>query len=410
MEEIKFNPCMVCIESLREKLFKMKTRFGMIPFNKSKPLIKRFFYDIYTGYDPTKIADLGTDKFNIEHVVPASIIAPDVQSTSEIFIDTEPYHDLNILFPTLTDINTLRANYVYGNISRNRRELSLISDIDAKFGIINKNNFYGNYTPPNTSSLIKTSNISRLPKNYDNYILSYPGPCPIGQCIFQPAKIFSGDIARIVFYTYLMYGINPTKRPFTNKQPWLGIADKGTCSGFPFDKFEKFFFEHLKEYYFWAKEDPISLTETNKNKKIIELSQVPNIFVGYLDAAKCQKSECNLDDYYTISSFMMIEDLFFGKLHDHKIYTDLEFPVLPEIKPKLTMTRPPTYSIHLFNTMAAEIKGSRLTPDQSTCAQAIVKEDISGTDKELESAKKIIVETKSLPKRGGFINYKFKII
>ena len=63
--------------------------------------------------------------------------------------------------------------------------------------------------------------------------------CLLGQCIFHPNKRFSGDIARIVFYYFLMYAYDFTKRPSTNEIPWYANVDpknKNQCQGFNFEK------------------------------------------------------------------------------------------------------------------------------------------------------------------------------
>ena len=43
-----------------------------------------------------------------------------------------------------------------------------------------------------------------------------------------------------------------------------------------------FFFDHLREYYNWAKIDKVSEEESKRNKQILGLTQVPNIFVGHI--------------------------------------------------------------------------------------------------------------------------------
>lgn len=413
--EIKFKPCKICIPSLREKLFEKKTKFGMIPFKKSKKIIKQFFYDMYTGYMPNDINRLGSYNFNIEHTVPASIIAPDPQSKDEIFIDTEPYHDLNILFPTITDVNSLRENCEYGEFTGSTEFGKLLDTPRSKkkLAIINKNEFYGNFNPPanrKDSPLLKRiSDPSNFISDNNNYLQFERS---LGKCVFQPAKTFQGDISRIVFYTYLMYVFDPTTRPFTKDEPWLGSVRNGECKGFDFDKFEKFFFDHLSEYYHWAKNDPISPNEIKKNKKIIKLSQVPNIFIGFMNKSKCTKKsidQCTLDDYYVTSSFEMIEDLLFGKEHDHKNYTTIEFPEYSKIKPKLTKL---TYSSNLLNIMTKEAKkdsentGSNVPIERSNCAYNIISDNIAGACDNIvsdnigncgEQRKNIVVDKFALP-------------
>jgi hypothetical protein len=78
--------------------------------------------------------------------------------------------------------------------------------------------------------------------------------------------------------------------------------------------------DHISEYNDWAKND-ISYREHNKNIAFIEKRGVPNIFIGYK----------NKDGHYVNSSFDMIQELFFGKEHDHEKYKSISF-----WRPKIT--------------------------------------------------------------------------
>jgi endonuclease I len=66
---------------------------------------------MYTGVYPK-----GDDTYNIEHIVPATVFLTNRPKGDIVELDKEPYHDPHILFPALKDINTIRANYVFGEI------------------------------------------------------------------------------------------------------------------------------------------------------------------------------------------------------------------------------------------------------------------------------------------------------
>ncbi len=327
----KMNPCRKCIDSLRLKLFKLKTENGLIAYKEIMKLAKQYLYDMYTGADTVTI-DRNKNDYNIEHTVLAQIIGPRPTDESFPYINKESYHDPHMLFPTSKEVNTFRANFVYGKIVDSREHALKSIETGANLSIINKDRIFDN-----SSSEIKTTR-QKL-KNFENkesmkdhlpeddiYVdntkakmnTDFRDPflqCEIGDCIFQPSVKFSGDISRIVFYYYLMYAYDVTKRPYTNDQPWIGNVDRNKCKGFKINAWEKFFFDHLNDYYQWAKNDPISTEEESRNKKIIDISSVPNIFVGYYTN----------DSLYHVSSFEVIDELLFGKSHDCKKYCTIDF-------------------------------------------------------------------------------------
>ena len=120
----------------------------------------------------------------------------------------------------------------------------------------------------------------------------------------------TGEISRIVFYFYLMYAYDPYKRPYTNNEPWLYDDN---CNFFDMKSWHIFFNNHLNEYYNWSK-TPISDYERNKNIKIMDEYSLPNIFIGYY----------NKEGKYTIIADI-IDELFFGKPHNHDKYTNISF-------------------------------------------------------------------------------------
>ena len=105
------------INNIRNRLFDIKTKHGMIPYSSVKNFLldNPKIYDIYANEpkDSKKIY-----LYNIEHAVLASIISkrPKGDNEKKIYINNEPYHDPHILFPTLKAINSLRSNYMFGDV------------------------------------------------------------------------------------------------------------------------------------------------------------------------------------------------------------------------------------------------------------------------------------------------------
>ncbi|VBB18628.1 hypothetical protein YASMINEVIRUS_1113, partial [Yasminevirus sp. GU-2018] len=330
--EKKLAPCDRCIRALRDKLFKLKTENGMIPYATLKYVVKDFMYDMYTGADSSKIV-LNKDKYNVEHAIIAKIVGERPTYESFPHINKEGYHDPHILFPTVKDINSIRANYVYGKITGSRKEaVDMASDINIS--IVNKDSIVSNLKskPFKFTSLKERDELGEdTPETLDMYIddtfskiigeTGFP-VCRVGDCVFQPPKEFSGDIARIVFYYFLMYAYDPTKRPYTGEEPWLSHVDfRGDikCSGFNYDLWKTFFHDHLVDYYNWAKNDGVSTEETLRNRYIIGATTVPNIFVGYYDEK----------GVYHESSFDILNELLFGKPHNHEKYEKMTFSSSP---------------------------------------------------------------------------------
>lgn len=329
---VELKPCDRCIKNLREKLFKIKTYCGMIPYKTGIEIAKNFMYDLYT----TNI--INERNKNIEHVVPAVIFRNRENINREkLDIDKEPYHDMHIYFPTNRDINTLRANYIYGNIANSRTEALLnknITKIINNDAILDKTNEYGvdglkkidehmiNKYDDKLDIYIDDGNSIKKEKSIINnnkrYFKQYR-VCDIGRCIFQPSKEFSGDIARIVFYFYLMYAYESKVRPYTKTVPWfnytVNFRDGSKYDTFQFEKWKVFFIDHINDYYKWAKNDGISFEENMRNIGIIDNTGVPNIFVGYR----------NIKGRYINSSFDIIDELLFGKEHNHEKYETMEF-------------------------------------------------------------------------------------
>ncbi|VBB18953.1 hypothetical protein YASMINEVIRUS_1485 [Yasminevirus sp. GU-2018] len=331
----KIIPCVRCINSLRTKLFKLKTHNGMIAYRDVVSLAKSYMYDMYTGATSDTVKSHGS-AYNIEHAVIAKIVGPRPTDETFPFINKESYHDPHILFPTSKDVNTLRGNYVYGHVADSREKaIKLSVETGANISIVNKQDVLLNTknTNPELGKLTTLTARSRIdpkvPEEDDIYIDDTRARmirgdrndfafCNIGECIFQPSKKFSGDISRTVFYYFLMYAFDTTKRPYTGEQPWIGNVETHriiNCQGFNFDAWRKFFFDHVDDYYNWAKNDPITAIETERNKYIIKTTSVPNIFVGFKTG----------DGRYQSSTFDVVEDLLFGREHNHKQYEDLVF-------------------------------------------------------------------------------------
>lgn len=324
-KNIKFNPCAKCINELRYKLFMNKTNCGMTSFRDMRNIMKQF-YDMYTG-------NVNIDNtHNIEHIIPLSVFIPKGTRRSidniRANINNEPYSDFHILVPTNKDINTVRANHAMGHISKNRDESYKRHDT-----IINRDNIIN--SPIKVTQLKKVNSLNELGDQLNDIYLHNPrgkgNECTSDTyCIFQPPLIFAGDISRIIFYFFLMYGYDFSKRPYEHPQyknkegeniehPWFFDEDGISCVGFNYSTWEHFFFGYIIDYYVWHKSDIVNDIERNRNKLIIKHTSVPNIFVGYADK----------DNIYHDADVNIVEDLLFGREHDHNIYTNMEFYKLP---------------------------------------------------------------------------------
>lgn len=322
-EQPEFSPCDICVSSLRRKLFYLKTKFCMKSYKEIKHFTLAHVKDIYTGL---KIQKNNKTEFNIEHTVPAAIFkgrsASDI-SYSKLYVNREPFADPHILFPTLKTINSLRENYVYGELANTREDALRDQSVTT---IANKNIIYDKRVEyrqahevvraaspqlkqMNGQEQAQVKKIIEGQEQEDIYIKGKPH-CLIGECVFQPSKKFSGDISRIVFYFYLMYGYDALKRPYTNDTPWL---HDDNCNFFDYGAWNIFFKKHINEYYNWSKH-ATSPEEIEKNKTIVDNYAVPNIFIGFYD------------EYGKYKSFdLIIDELLFGKKHDHEKYTNINF-------------------------------------------------------------------------------------
>lgn len=283
IEQKLFQPCNICIDSIRKNLYGIKNS-DYTDFNKKV----KDLTDLYTGADFKEIADKAV-KFNIEHVVPAHILSP--RSRSSIYIN-EAYYDIHLVFPTVTTINSIRGNNPYGDV-------------------VGKEGFKYTQIYPEISTPIdenKKMYIGRKQQEVFDHTTCN------GTCLVQPSNEYKGEIARIVFYYYLMYAYDITKRPNTGQEPWFINIRKKKCLGFNIGDWDKFFYEHLDEYYKWASVYGVSDAETTRNKLKSRIMGIPNIFVGYYNGKEYKKS-----------TMQIIDDLLFGAVHDHDTYTKIDF-------------------------------------------------------------------------------------
>jgi endonuclease I len=328
--EKKINIPYELVNNIRNILFEIKTKYGMIPYESTKNFLfyNPKIYDIYTN-EPKTMTKIKL--YNIEHVILSSIITnrPAKIFENEIFINNEPYHDSHILFPTLKIINSLRSNYIYGDIKESGFHFNKAIYPDTIQNI--KDNMFAdeNVIDINITSRTEIPENPEKPENYDTNSNIYIDDdckyskisdktgipftkCNIGECIFEPKEETSGTIARIVFYYFLMYAINPTVRPFTNDNPWLVYninqnKKKNICFGLNFDEWKKFFYDKFYYYYYCAKKYPATKQEHDRNIEIINFTGVPNVFIGYI----------NKDGEYIINTFKIIDELFgFEEIND----------------------------------------------------------------------------------------------
>lgn len=405
---MKLQPCKECIPYFRNRLFELKTTTcGMRSYDSIKKYILNNLYDMYTNINVHDIKH-NIDNFNIEHVIPSTIISSRPTDESKITVNKEPFHDPHILFPTLKEINVIRSNYGFGNIATNRKE-AVAKDVTR---FINRNIYLENfgsgihyeYSPKH---VIKVPDITKLPSDekFDIYIQDKDAQiindiakkksflvCDLGKCIFQPSKEFSGDISRIIFYYYLMYAYNPNRRPISNTYPWLGRINEqeNACEGFDIESWIKFFYEHLTDYYEWAKNDPINDIEILRNKKILALTGVPNIFVGYYN----DKGE------YVNSNFDFIDELLFGKKHDHNKYQRIKFYRAYKECPQI----PLNYDDKLINNFNKQL-------GKKTCRGWIINNNVNAINIQEKMYDKPTLPITSISQSGGFnnkYNYKYK--
>lgn len=305
-----FCPCDICINNLRIKLFKLKSNFNMLSYNQVNKFIKNNIEDHYSIYSD---AIQNPNLLNLEHVVPVNILSVDKRpDRNKININYEPVSDAHLLIPCATDINYLRSNKCYGIVAKNRSEA-----IDKKMLIINNNYVFN--APLSIKNKFKHLNESSIDKLYN---LDEKDDMYIFDDIFQPSNKYRGDLSRIVFYYYLMYGFDFTKRPITKcknvellpNESWFGNFSKDRIKCYNFEDWTKYFFDHINNFKEWAKNEIID-EEHTRNKNIIKNLGVPNIFIGFTDS----------DNKYVSFGNDIIDELFFGKNHDHNKYLDINF-------------------------------------------------------------------------------------
>ena len=205
-------------------------------------------YSIYTnlhkngkyGTDPE-----GTKGFQREHSMPKSWFNPVAKSgTSFTYKDIWPhYSDLTHLIPAEGIVNNKRSNNPYGT---NNGEWYTSEEGFSKMGAC-------------------------------TYSSDYTGRC------FEPNDMYKGDLARIYFYMVTAY----EKKQPTWSSTGDGIGDHcGTWTGDmfnledddPYQPFAPWAFDMLMK---WAKDDPVSQKEIDRNEAIYKMQGNRNPFVDY---------------------------------------------------------------------------------------------------------------------------------
>lgn len=255
---INYNPCTECINNLRHKLFEIKSIHGMQSYDSLKDFLKLNVYDLYLDAPINKTT---YNKFNIEHVVPATVFSINRADSRRVEIDKEPFHDPHILFPTLKSVNTLRSNYIFGDVTSdeasvcvNKTKIITIDDtkpIMAEFGVtveLSDKTKFDDVVNKNMICVNDGASVKQLGRDKKEFDL-----CEVGECVFSPIEETRGAIARCIFYFCLMYAYDPIMRPYTNTGNWLGNIRRGKKKCIAMRKWNEFFYERLEDYYSWGK-------------------------------------------------------------------------------------------------------------------------------------------------------------
>jgi len=324
-ESIGFDPCVICITELRQKLFKLKSISGMIPYNNGARFAKNHIHDFYSGSHSILEHDHLGDTYNIEHIVPVTVFRSrrNIQMHKIVQYSDEPIHDPHNFFATKKIINDVRKSHMYGDVlpsSTNTKmcinnTVSVVKDRAVADDLIQKD------TNQHFAEVHVLDNFSAFPFDDKNSIICIDESktvetktvCDIANCIFSPPAINKGAIARCIFYMFLMYAFNPNQRPDTPtvNHNWL------TNNGKTLPKWNDFFYTNLPTYYKWAITHEISPDEENRNNELINFCGYPNIFVGYVD----------ISGTYVRSTNEILNELLFSSTypHDHEKYTRIEF-------------------------------------------------------------------------------------
>jgi endonuclease I len=320
----------------------------MQSFSASKQIVeadaksqKKMINDLYA-------ISVDNKNMNVEHIIPASISGKREYLNSfensqmlnnNFFVNYEPYGDLHFMFATDQCINGMRNSFVYGNVTDSMETIININDSSTKKNeyitcIQKKDDQIHLYFPKDSQipvkdghftthcySEIDPSDISEMIKIYYN---SQNADCK--DCLFEPPDSTKGSIARVLFYFYLMYAYDVSKRPVVLKgmvdDLWLGYVGKTSIFtskirgakdnkenvptststqgnlqsikgnqmndmikeyGFNQTGWIHFFENHIDEYYEWHTKFPINDSERQRNRYIIEKTNVPNPLIGSFD-------------------------------------------------------------------------------------------------------------------------------
>ena len=322
-ESIEFNPCVICITELRQKLFKLKSISGMIPYNNGAKFAKRHIHDFYSGSHFILDHDHLKDTYNIEHIVPATVFRSrrGMQNNKIAQYSDEPLHDPHNFFATKKIINDVRKSHIYGDVLPSSTNTKMC--INNTVGVVKNRAIADDLIQKDINQHFAEvhvlDNFSIFPFDDKNSVICVDESktietktvCDIANCTFSPPAINKGAIARCIFYMFLMYAFDPHQRPGTPKvnHNWL------TNNGSTLPKWNDFFYTNLPTYYKWATTNEISPDEENRNKELITFCGYPNIFVGYVD----------ISGTYVRSTNEILNELLFSHLHDHRKYLDIEF-------------------------------------------------------------------------------------
>ena len=213
-------------------------------------------YSIYTNLHRNGSASdpEGVKGFQREHSMPKSWFNPIAKSgTSFTYKDIWPmFSDLTHLIPAEGKVNNKRSNFPYGETTGENYKL------DGK----------------NKTGYKSEENFSKLGLNtYGDYVGT----------VFEPNDIYKGDLARIYFYMVTAY----EKKQPTWSSTGDGIGDHcGTWisdmfnleDDDPYQPFAPWAFDMLMK---WAKDDPVSQKEIDRNEAVYKMQGNRNPFVDY---------------------------------------------------------------------------------------------------------------------------------
>ena len=227
-----------------------KQQVYQIPYGYKR--IRCIYTDFYVSKEKWDTDPEIKELLNVEHLVPQSMFSNYPQLSS----------DLHYIFPSLRISNSLRGNYVFGEVDKHREVVITSKKLYHSPGALMPGDRIPDKIEVNTTKPQKSIKNATMIDNRSSRKKkrSFSSDCAIGKCLVDP--LHRGVVSRAVLYFVYRYHnynrLNPDLGKFLSPQRVATLVN-------------------------WSIQEPVTQREHQRNKDVHSLQANWNYLIGYAD-------------------------------------------------------------------------------------------------------------------------------